>query len=643
MSKPTRKKTAAGISAAVAAGLVAGPLVATGATAPAQAAQEVTAQQVREDVQVVFDDLNDYRASQGLPRLKYSSTIEQIATAEATRAAESGDINHSMNFLHDTRAGHWKSTGEITALSGKRDAHRFVKQWRNSPAHDAIMKRADFDVMGIGLHAVVDDDGFLNYVATVDFYGYGGNIPSTVKVQDRPGGAQVQPTQSPSPKPTAQPTAKPTAKPTVKPTARPTQAPTAKPTQTPTSKPTAQPSQKPTVKPTTEPSQKPTAEPSKSPTSAPSPSQTIAPTPTAVPTEEPTSTPSAEPTQEPTSTPSTEPTAEPTQSPTSEPTATPTTEPSTEPSASPTVNPDDPDTPQWLRDYVNTPDTEMLPYQERPDNQPAGSSRPLLTKEEAERAAGEDNYPLQKTQIANSKPQPAWVSEVNLSGAIGEYYHSDGAGNKYGAPVGQEATGLFDGGVAQGFSGNFDIVYHPATGAHAVDYNTAIGKLVADQGYQKLGYPTGNEMVFPTHSYQEFYNPVTKVHKTVYSSPSTGAHVLDESTEVGQSFKRYGRLNLMGLPVHDEVATDDGAHYQFFRTLDGQSNLIMSEPGGGQGYLIKEDSPIGQAWASAGREMNWGYPVTNPYKNLRDNAIHQRFSHGIEVKYTAEEGVQILR
>lgn len=635
------KKT---LLSAMAAGLVATPLIAgnidSAEAAPAN--KSVSQEQMESDITTIFNDINDYRESLGLKRLKYSSSISTIAQKEATRAATSGDLSHSLDFLTNPAAGQWKSAGEITALSGKTDAHRFLKWWKNSSAHNDIMTRNDIDVMGIGLHAVTDSKGYFKYVATVDFYGYGSNYQQ-VDMVDSPGQKTVTTPTAPveAPQPVINETPTPSDESTVIQGDNNDETTTTtnnNPVEVVASPDNSLPpltgvdeAKSPDIvdnlvvddtNKTTTPNEQGSSEEPELPTI-----DEATPTPEEIPnvvdnsdtvssTESPVNSDGVEP---------------PTQ-----------TEPSTNNQVDDTTNviveetSVGDDTVSYEQD-----ETTVAPYRENP-YVPKGSSKEFLTPERlAEIQADPNVYTPQESTIANSKPQPAWVDSVDVTGAIGDFYHQDGAGNKYGKPLSAQIDGLYANGSTQSFENNYSILHNEATGAHAIKWDSPIGQYFQNNGSEEgVGYPFSNEVNRQDSSYQKFRDPITKVEKTVFYTEATGAHSVNHSTKVGENWRKYGGEFAVGRPTSELIERLDGVSYQQFQAPDGSRNIIFSSESTGT-YLITESSPIGQAWLEAGGEYNWGLPVTNMFR-AHDGTLHQRFSNGVEVSYSTEQGVTIV-
>lgn len=153
------------------------------ATGPLQPAPESlqTEALVRDDataqINAVFTAINSYRASFGLPAVKYHATVAAMAQEWSDSIASREVIEHRTSFWTDSRAlSPTNGAGEVIGVRWDRDAAQLVEWWKGSPAHDAILKDPRFNVMGIG---ITFTDG--NWQTTpnrytmwgvVDFFGY---------------------------------------------------------------------------------------------------------------------------------------------------------------------------------------------------------------------------------------------------------------------------------------------------------------------------------------------------------------------------------------------------------------------------------------------------------------------------------------
>ncbi|MFF1384364.1 CAP domain-containing protein [Arthrobacter sp. NPDC058288] len=154
---------------------------------------------VRDDpssqILAVFNAINSYRASFGLPAVKYHATVASMAQEWSDSIASREVIEHRSSFWTDSRAlSPTNGAGEVIAVRWDRDAAQLVEWWKGSPAHNAILKDPRFNVMGIG---ITFTDG--NWQTTpnrytmwgvVDFFGYG-TLPAGTT--SSPGGSTAMP------------------------------------------------------------------------------------------------------------------------------------------------------------------------------------------------------------------------------------------------------------------------------------------------------------------------------------------------------------------------------------------------------------------------------------------------------------------
>jgi uncharacterized protein YkwD len=163
-------------------------LLTTQALVPDSNAAQVTA---------VFNAVNTYRASLGLPAVKYHATVAGMAQEWSDSIASREVIEHRANFWMDARAlSPNNGAGEVIAVRWDRDAAQLVEWWKNSPAHNAILTDPRFNVVGIG---ITFTDG--NWQTTpsrytmwgvVNFFGYTA-LPSGTTAA--PGGSTSVPVQ----------------------------------------------------------------------------------------------------------------------------------------------------------------------------------------------------------------------------------------------------------------------------------------------------------------------------------------------------------------------------------------------------------------------------------------------------------------
>ncbi len=156
---------------------------------------------VRDDassqIKTVFNAINSYRASFGLPAVKYHATVAGMAQEWSDSIASREVIEHRSNFWTDSRAlNPTNGAGEVIAVRWDRDAAQLVEWWKGSPAHNAILKDPRFNVIGVG---ITFTDG--NWQTTpnrytmwgvVNFFGYSTLPAGTIT---SPGGSTEPPAQ----------------------------------------------------------------------------------------------------------------------------------------------------------------------------------------------------------------------------------------------------------------------------------------------------------------------------------------------------------------------------------------------------------------------------------------------------------------
>jgi uncharacterized protein YkwD len=179
----------------------------------------------------------------------------------------------------------------------------------------------------------------------------------------------------------------------------------------------------------------------------------------------------------------------------------------------------------------------------------------------------------------------------------------------------------------------YDAFPAPAPVVHSV--GGAIGaKYYALGGASALGQPITAERG-GLHSggvYQEFSRDGRKT--TMYWSPGTGAHWVENPTAIGRKFVAAGRENGYGFPTTDERRLPGGSAYQVF-SYNGHNTKVLWTPAHGA-HAVKEFGAIGRAWKAAGYERGYGYPVTDEIRS--GNTVYQHFSNGYTLHWSAITG-----
>jgi uncharacterized protein YkwD len=148
-------------------------------------------------VSAVFNAINSYRASLGLAPVRYHATVAGMAQEWSNSLASREVIEHRANFWTDPRALYpTQGAGEVIAVRWDRDAAQLVEWWKNSPAHNAVLKDPRFNVVGIGI-TFTDGNwqttpGRYTMWGVVDFFGY----------TSLPAGTTTGSTEFPAPSPT---------------------------------------------------------------------------------------------------------------------------------------------------------------------------------------------------------------------------------------------------------------------------------------------------------------------------------------------------------------------------------------------------------------------------------------------------------
>ncbi|WP_288782061.1 S8 family serine peptidase [uncultured Kocuria sp.] len=228
---------------------------------------------------------------------------------------------------------------------------------------------------------------------------------------------------------------------------------------------------------------------------------------------------------------------------------------------------------------------------------------------------------------------------INESGAIGGKWANDGRESGSGIPTSDEIS---KNGMAYQWFKNGRVsnlyMWTPGTGAHTIQETSGIGSRWVQQGRENgSGFPTSDEVSKNGTAYQWFVKGQTS-HFYMWT-PATGTHIINESGGIGSKWANDGRENGAGVPTSEEISKN-GLAYQWFKK-GGVSNLYMWTPGSGT-HTIIETGAIGGAWIDNGRENGWGAPTTDEYRGS-DGKIHQKFSKGVEVTWSASEGVRVLR
>lgn len=225
------KKTMVG--AFVGISLIAGPIAAAVPANAVISAPTDISNIVKDDnfqeIQEVFNAINVFRASKGLPAVTYNVYAANVAQDWSDYMGAEADFAHNPNFSTDPRISGNQYSGEIIAARWDRSGQALVNQWINSPGHNAIMSDPNFTTIGIGITytnetgKTFEETGRLATYGNVDFYRFVPNKGKTFadpldaknNINPLPIAVEPTPVVPSAPIPTPTPTPTPTPEPTL--------------------------------------------------------------------------------------------------------------------------------------------------------------------------------------------------------------------------------------------------------------------------------------------------------------------------------------------------------------------------------------------------------------------------------------------
>lgn len=167
-------------------------------------------------------------------------------------------------------------------------------------------------------------------------------------------------------------------------------------------------------------------------------------------------------------------------------------------------------------------------------------------------------------------------------------------------------------------------------------FNGAIGGKYQSAGYERgYGYPVEEETPFAYGMRQVFEGPNGPTR--IYWSPNTGAHAMKGNGAIFQKWVNMGHANTLGFPVTDEIATGNGV-VQYFRTRSGKEYGIYWSAATGT-HVVVSNGALYAYWRDHGYVNTMGFPVTDEALQA-DGRVHLRFSSGVELTWSAYEGVR---
>ena len=95
----------------------------------------------------MHQELNEYRLQNNVNELELSDSLNELAQSWAKTMYDTGDFKHSnLPFAENIQYG----SRHIFTL--KKKAHWTLQSWKDSPGHDANLKRSYFIKVGYGFY-----------------------------------------------------------------------------------------------------------------------------------------------------------------------------------------------------------------------------------------------------------------------------------------------------------------------------------------------------------------------------------------------------------------------------------------------------------------------------------------------------------
>ncbi|QNV37290.1 GH25 family lysozyme [Rothia terrae] len=247
------------------------------------------------------------------------------------------------------------------------------------------------------------------------------------------------------------------------------------------------------------------------------------------------------------------------------------------------------------------------------------------------------NISTQRLQ-ATTPVQPIY----SVAGAIGDHYRATGAQNTYGSPASAEYK-TANNGVAQDFSKNKSIYWHPSYGAYSVDWATTIGQRYRATGAEKnWGYPTMDEVPFTNGGKKAwFVQPSTGKNTAVYSSSAFGAHALNGRGAIFNKWADEGGLLTYGYPTTDEADFADGASASF--SINNRETVFYWSSQYGA-HSMNKRGEIHAKWMTSGNFSGYGKPITDEFPVGNGAAVYFGNGNGREtgVYWSGQSGAHAL-
>ncbi|MCU1517084.1 MAG: SCP-like extracellular [Pseudarthrobacter sp.] len=153
--------------------VVVAPATSTAATGAAGSSQRgaIVLDDNRQEIITVFDAINKYRLSKGLPAVRYSANVAAMSQEWSAAMSARQVIEHNPDFLTDSRATGWNAAGEVIAVRWDRKAEELVNWWKSSPGHNAVLLDKRMTVVGIGI-SFTNSVSSYSLAGVANFFGY---------------------------------------------------------------------------------------------------------------------------------------------------------------------------------------------------------------------------------------------------------------------------------------------------------------------------------------------------------------------------------------------------------------------------------------------------------------------------------------
>ena len=96
----------------------------------------------------MHQELNEYRLQNNVNKLELSDSLNELAQSWAKTMFETGEFKHSNLYPSGENCAY----GSRHIFTLKKKAHWTLQNWKDSPGHDANLKRSYFIKVGYGFY-----------------------------------------------------------------------------------------------------------------------------------------------------------------------------------------------------------------------------------------------------------------------------------------------------------------------------------------------------------------------------------------------------------------------------------------------------------------------------------------------------------